>query len=84
MTAQARSAWPVSASRVALNVIAAPDRVSAFLIDRNDDCTSIHAPSNSMRLREKLCCAFMTIWALASMEYSIFVRPRTPSRCRHW
>ena len=57
--------------------------VSAFLIDRNDDCTSIHPASNSMRPREKACCAFITIVAFASSEYSILCRPRTPSRCRH-
>lgn len=83
MIAHARSAWPLSSLRLALNVIAAPERVSALLIDRNDDCTSIQAPSYSMRPRAKLCCAFMTIVAFASIEYSILTRPRTPSRCRH-
>lgn len=83
MTAHARSAWPASSLRLALNVIAAPPRVSAFLIDRKLDWTSIHPASNSIRPRAKLCCAFMTIVAFASSEYSILVRPRTPSRCRH-
>lgn len=76
MTAQARSAWPTSSLRLALKVMARPELVSAFLIERKLDWTSIQLPSNSMRLRAKVCCAFITIAALASSEYSIFTTPR--------
>ena len=80
IAAQARSAWPVSSVRVALNVTARPLPVRAFLIDRNDDCRSIQLASNSTRPREIVCCAFMTIVVLASSEYSIFTTPRIRSR----
>lgn len=77
IAAQARSAWPTSSVRLALKVIARPDPVSAFLIDRNADCRSIQLPSNSTRWREKVCWAFITIAALPSSEYSIRLSPRT-------
>ncbi len=78
MTAQARSPWPMlSSPRLVLKVIALPEPVSAFLMLRKLDCTSIQLASNSMRPRAKLCCAFITICALDSSEYSIFVQPRT-------
>lgn len=81
ITAQARSPWPMSSSpRLVLKVSARPEPVSAFLIERNDDCTSIHPASNSMRPRAKLCCAFITIADFVSSEYSILVQPRTLSR----
>lgn len=83
IAAQARSAWPTSSLRDALKVIARPDPVSAFLIDRKDDWTSIQPASNSTRPRAKVCCAFMTICALVSSEYSIFTTPRMRSR-RSW
>lgn len=77
MAAQARSAWPTSSVRLALKVIAWPDRVRAFLIDRKLDCRSIQLASNSIRPRAKVCCAFITIAAFASRLYSILRRPRT-------
>lgn len=80
MVAHARSAWPTSSVRLALNVSARPLPVSAFLIDRNADCRSIQPASNSMRWRAKLCWAFMTIADLASRLYSIFTTPRSRSR----
>lgn len=80
IAAQARSAWPVSSLRLALNVIDLPDPVSAFLIDRNADCRSIQLASNSTRPRDTVCCAFMTISIFFSSEYSIFDTPRMRSR----
>lgn len=78
ITAHARSAWPVSSPpRLALKVTALPELVSAFLMLRKLDCRSIQPASNSMRPREKLCCAFITIWVLDSSEYSILAQPRT-------
>ena len=80
IAAQARSAWPVSSLRPALKVIARPDPVRAFLIDRNADCRSIQPASNSTRPRAIVCCAFMTMRTLASSEYSILTTPRIRSR----
>lgn len=68
IAAQARSAWPTSSLRLARKVTWRPEAVSAFLIDRKEDCRSIQPASNSTRPRAKLCCAFITIAALASSE----------------
>ena len=69
MTDHARSAWPSSPPRPALNVTFRPEVVSVFLIETNDEMTSSQLASNAMRPRKITFCAFMIIIAFTSSEY---------------